>query len=98
MHPQAAEEAAAAREWYAARSERAAERFVAELDDAMEHIIDSPNQWPPYLRGTRQYTLRHFPYLVVYQATETTVRIIAVAHGRRKPGYWKSRTPTEDPA
>ena len=94
FHPEAVAEAHAAREWYAARSQSAADRFVAELDHAIEQILDGPSQWPLYLHGTRQYILRRFPYLVVYRQTSSTVQVIAVAHGRQRPGYWKRRSST----
>jgi len=92
LHPEAVAEAAAAREWYAARSERVAEAFTAELDRAMEQICDQPEAWPSYLHGTRHYSLGCFPYLVIYRVREATIQVVAVAHGRRKPGYWKSRS------
>ena len=32
-----------------------------------------------------------FPYHVIYLETATDIRILAVAHDRRKPGYWRER-------
>jgi hypothetical protein len=32
-----------------------------------------------------------FPYHVVYMEMATHIRILAIAHDRRKSGYWKSR-------
>jgi hypothetical protein len=29
-----------------------------------------------------------FPFAVCYRVTNTDVQITAVAHGKRKPGYW----------
>lgn len=87
LHPEAVAEARAAREWYADLSQAAANRFIAELDHAIERILDSPSLWPAYVHGTRQYTLHRFPYLVVYRQTSTAVQVVAVAHVRRKPGY-----------
>ena len=92
IHPEAVADARAAREWYQSRSDGAAEAFLAELDIAVESIQTAPELYPHYLYGTRCYLLRRFPYLVVYRATSTTVQVLAVAHGRRKPGYWKSRS------
>jgi plasmid stabilization system protein ParE len=91
FHPEAVEEARAARAWYAARSLEAAGRFMAELDLALEQIAESPDRFALYLGGTRGFLLRRFPYLIVFRETESTVQVVAVAHGRRKPGYWKSR-------
>jgi plasmid stabilization system protein ParE len=92
--PEAIDEAAAARQWYAERSKRAASRFMAELDRAVERILDAPDRWPAHVRDTRFYRLRRFPYLVVDHVAGETVTVIAVAHGRRRPGYWKNRLPS----
>lgn len=91
FHHDAVEEAAAAQEWYQARSSSAAEAFVADLDHAIKRISDGPARWPSFVHGTRRYLLRTFPFQVVYRTVGTTVQVIAVAHGRRKPGYWKTR-------
>lgn len=91
VHPAAIAEARAAREWYSARSPEAAEAFLAELDEAIERINQTPHQWPPYLRCTRRYLLRRFPLFVVFREAEDRVEILAVAHGRRRPGYWLER-------
>ncbi len=91
FHPQAVEEARAAREWYGERSLAVAEAFVAELDEAAKRILDAPSRWPVHSHGTRRYLLRRFPYMVVFRETMSAIQVIAVAHGRRKPGYWKER-------
>src|SRR5262249_23719023 len=93
FHPRAVAEARAARRWYALRSPAVALRFLTELDDALRQIATSPNQWPPYVHGTRVYRLRRFPYLVVYHETIADLQVIAVAHVRRRPGYWQRRIP-----
>jgi plasmid stabilization system protein ParE len=93
FHPRAIAEARAARRWYAQRSAALAGQFLSEFDDAVNQIATTPAQWPAYLHGTRFYRLRHFPYLVVYRETAAGVQIVAVAHTRRRPGYWRRRTP-----
>ncbi|MDO8677812.1 MAG: type II toxin-antitoxin system RelE/ParE family toxin [Acidobacteriota bacterium] len=84
-------EAEAAAEWYAARSATAAAGFEAELAEAESAIRTLPNAWPPYDHGTRRYLLRRYPYGVVYQIERTRILIVAVAHGHRRPGYWRDR-------
>jgi plasmid stabilization system protein ParE len=91
LHPEAIAEAKAAYEWYAERNLAAANAFISELDDAISQIHSSPERWTMHLRGTRKFLLRRFPYGVVYRITESAIQVIAVAHGRRRPGYWKSR-------
>jgi plasmid stabilization system protein ParE len=93
FHPRAVADAKEARRWYAQRSPEAARRFVSELKRVVEQIATTPERWPPHLYGTRFYRLRRFPYIVVYRRIPDTVQVVAVAHGRRKPGYWRKRIP-----
>lgn len=92
FHPEAISEARAARQWYEVRSEDAAKAFMAELDVGIESIQASPDLYPAYLHGTRRYLMRRFPYLIVYRVGASAIQIIAVAHGRRRPGYWRARS------
>lgn len=91
FHPDAIEESRGAWQWYAERSATAAKAFVAELDRAIEELAETPERWPQYLHATRRFLLHRFPFSVVYRRTGTTLQVIAVAHARRKPGYWKQR-------
>ncbi|MDW7760421.1 MAG: type II toxin-antitoxin system RelE/ParE family toxin [Acidobacteriota bacterium] len=91
IHPEAIAEAQAASRWYLERSVSAAETYLAELDMAVEAIAENPKMWPRYVHGTRRYVFHRFPFYLVYRETAGRIEIIALAHGRRKPGYWKSR-------
>jgi plasmid stabilization system protein ParE len=91
IHPDALIEADAGVAWYLERSLGAAERFFAEVERAFEAILEAPERWPLHLHGTRRYLLYKFPYCVIYQASGSVVRIYAVAHTKRRPGYWKAR-------
>jgi plasmid stabilization system protein ParE len=91
LHPDAVAEAAGARLWYAARSTAASRAFIRELDRAMDRILESPDLWPEYLHGTRRYLLRRFPFSVVYRCSAAVILVVAIAHAKRKPGYWRRR-------
>jgi len=91
LHPEAIREAHAAREWYNAWSDEVADAFMAEMDSAVERIEESPRQWPTYLGRTRRYLLRRFPFFVVFRETNDRIEVLAVAHARRRPGYWLGR-------
>jgi len=41
--------------------------------------------------GTRRYLLQRFPFSVVYRVEARRILIVAVAHARRRPSYWRSR-------
>jgi plasmid stabilization system protein ParE len=89
--PAASDEAQEAYRWYAKRSQRAADAFIAELDFAVDAIGEQPTRFASYLHGARRYLLRRYPYAVVYRELPHTIQVIAVAHAKRRPGYWKSR-------
>ena len=91
FHPAATAEVEAARDWYAQRSLVAAEVFLKELDYAARQVVESPQRWPRYLGGFRRYVLPRFPFTLIYRVREDVAEIIAVAHAKRKPGYWKER-------
>lgn len=91
FHPLAADEAEAAERWYRERNEIASARFRRELDRAVDLVSERPNAGSPYLANTRRVLLRRFPFFVVYRLRGDNVQIVAVAHGRRRPGYWRAR-------
>ena len=91
FHPLAADEAKAAERWYRERNETASARFQRELDRAVDLISERPNTGSPYLGNTRRVLLRRFPFFVVYRVRGDNVQIVAVAHARRRPGYWRAR-------
>jgi plasmid stabilization system protein ParE len=90
-HPAARLEALDAFNWYCERSLTAAERFQRELETAQTAIQNSPMEWAEYLKGTRRYLLKRYPYIVVYRVLEHRIEILAVAHARRELGYWVDR-------
>lgn len=91
FHPAAHAEADAAFDYYLECSPQVAAAFLAALEDARSAIAANPNTWADYLYGTRRYLLRRFPFVVVYRVTQSRIEVVAVAHGRRRPGYWKDR-------
>jgi toxin ParE1/3/4 len=91
FHPEALREVWAARDWYRARDARAGAQFLEEVERAIDRISSSYGTWPPHALGTRRYMLRRFPFLVVYRELVDRIQILAIAHARRRPGYWKSR-------
>lgn len=66
--------------------------FLDEADRALGLIAAHPDRWPSW-RGTafRRRPLRRFPYAIFYRERETYLWIVAVAHNRRRPGYWYDR-------
>lgn len=89
--PQAEAEAREAFLWYFDRSTIAADAFRAEVFDAIDRLSKTARDWPEDEDGTRHYHLRHFPYTVMYEVIDQNVIVFAIAHQRRRPGYWQGR-------
>jgi plasmid stabilization system protein ParE len=89
--PPAAEELAAAADWYRAHNPEAAEAFVRAIERAVRAVTDAPQRYPAYRLGTRRYILRRFPFAIVFRELADRVQIVAVAHASRRPGYWRGR-------
>jgi plasmid stabilization system protein ParE len=91
FHPEAYTEAEDARSWYEAQSPGLGMAFIDAVQTAIDAIQDSPDMWPPYQYGSRRFFLRRFLFSLIYRYDTMKIQIIAVAHLRRKPGYWKDR-------
>ena len=91
FHPVAMEELQAAFGWYRERSPQAAHAFWQEIETGIGHIADAPARCPAYILASRRYVLTRFPYFIIFREANGGIEIIAVAHGRRKPGYWRKR-------
>lgn len=96
FHPVAIAEARAAHAWYAKRSAAAAAAFLAEIDHAVELIAASPERWPVYRFGTQRLLMRRFPFALVYRRAGGSALVLAIAHTRRRPGYWHARLSLAD--
>src|SRR5262245_61835417 len=80
-----------AHDWYFDRDAGAAKGFEHELDAAIEAIADAPDRWPQWLHGTRRYLFRRYPFFVVYKVHDTAIWVVAIAHAKRRPDYWRTR-------
>jgi plasmid stabilization system protein ParE len=87
VHPAALDELKSALIWYAERSEAAANNFIRELEAGLEMVLQSPDRWPLGERATRKFTLKRFPFAIVYRETNRSIQVVAIAHGHRRPGY-----------
>jgi plasmid stabilization system protein ParE len=91
FHPEAQAEAKAAFDRYWEHSSSVAIQFEIELRDAYGSLRKSPHICPPYLHGTRRFLLDRYPFSVVFRELLHGIQIVAVAHAKRRPGYWAKR-------
>jgi len=86
FHPRAEQEYLTALRWYRERSLIAAINFESAFERAVERIRDTPERWPVYFHEFRKYTLRQFPFSIVYRDFSSEIVVFAVAHCRRSAG------------
>jgi plasmid stabilization system protein ParE len=91
FHPEARSELRRARAWYSERSPLSAAAFAREVDNAINRIVATPERYPVAEHGTRRLVLQQFPFSLFYRAGADEVVIVAVAHQKRRPGYWRKR-------
>lgn len=109
LHPEARKELDYARGYYRTRDGEVARRFAREVLDIFERVANAPQQFPkhgllavstnggPLFFDVYKAVLpRRFPYVVLFFVRANTAIVLAVAHGKRRPGYWVDRT-EEDP-
>lgn len=82
--------------WYESRRAGLGIEFFDEVDAALRRIVAFPRAGAPVPRvpghlPVRRLAVNRFPYHVVYLDTPDALRVLAIAHDRRKPGYWKCR-------
>ena len=55
-------------------------------------IMEFPLGFPVlYDPDSRSAKVVRFPYRVVYVVVASNIDVVAVAHAKRRPGYWRDR-------
>lgn len=90
-------EVEAAVNWYEDQRTGLGAEFFAAVHTSLQEISTAPRAWPlwpePRARalGVRRFLMDRFPYALPYLAMEDRLVVLAVAHVRRRPGYWLKR-------
>ena len=91
FHPEAELELIEAAVHYDKQVPGLGERFESEIRYVTDLLLDQPETGPPADPDLRKFILTRFPFTLYYSVTADILRIEAVAHQSRRPGYWKSR-------
>lgn len=71
-------------------------RFFAEVDQALARIAARPRAYAPIDRRYRGCIVGRFPYTIVYEVGAAEIEVLAFAHQRRRPGYWRERLKADE--
>jgi plasmid stabilization system protein ParE len=77
--------------YYADLSSLYVEDLLHEIAVAKKAIAQFPQAWHSLQGGLRRYVLHRYPYSIVYQVRKNEILIVAYAHFKRRPGYWRNR-------
>ena len=80
-------------QFYRRSSPAAAERFASAINTAIDSIARDPQRFLLIRQGVRACSLVGFPFQVVYRqnSQENDLLILAIAHAKRQPGFWRDR-------
>jgi plasmid stabilization system protein ParE len=91
FHPAASQELEAASSFYESRRTGLGEELADEVEDVCLLLSEYPAIGRKADDAHRSVPLRRFPFILFYRVRETVVQIVAVAHKRKRPGYWRRR-------
>ena len=96
IEPEAKEELTAAADWYEMRREGLGRELLAAVDATLAAVARDPGRFPAYpgadaRLGVRRAGTPRFPFSIAFIDLDAAVRVIAIAHERRRPGYWRDR-------
>lgn len=91
LEPEAEADLLEAYGWYERQRSGLGVEFMECVEVALQLISRQPLHYAAGYRGVRQKLIRRFPYIVAFLVEEETVAVIAVFHGSRDPGLWRTR-------
>ena len=90
--PEAEEEMNEAARFYERRKKGLGVEFLSEVERTIASILAHPQSGQTISPSIRRRIVHRFPFGVLYAVHSDKIVIVAVAHLKRRPGYWKDRT------
>ena len=78
--------------WYADKAgQHYATEFRNEVHRALTLLREHPTLGSPARNDTRSMVVHRYPFNIIYRVQSEILHVLAVAHQRRRPGYWVGR-------
>jgi len=61
------------------------------VNRVIELLLENPEIGARVDEHLRRFVLRRFPHSIIYAVVADALFVVAIAHGSREPGYWRSR-------
>jgi toxin ParE1/3/4 len=91
FHPLAEQELIDAVSYYEEQQAELGLEYLGEVQHAVNFLMRYPEAGAKIRGDIRRLTLPKFPYSLLYRVLEEQIRVLAVAHYKRKPQYWVDR-------
>ena len=91
LHELAEAELNEAAAYYARARPGLGEAFLAEVQRAVDALAASSYSGMEVEKGVRWWLVSRFPYSVLYRVRDDNIRVLAIAHHKRRPFYWRAR-------
>ncbi|MDP2759333.1 MAG: type II toxin-antitoxin system RelE/ParE family toxin [Sideroxyarcus sp.] len=92
VHPAATAELDKAAAFYSAQANKQLGlALIAEFEKSALFLSENTELGVPWVSGTRRFVMRRFPFNIVYYIWPDQLFVIAIAHQKRRPGYWHRR-------
>ena len=92
----AEEEMSEAAVFYETRTPGLGEDFLDDVQQVIARLRVHPETGVKVADGLRSTLLRRFPFNLIYSLDRGELLIVSVAHHRRRPGYWRTRTGSQN--
>ena len=92
FHPLAEQELIDATAYYEKQQLKLGLKYLEHVEHAVNFLVRYPQVGPKVRGSVRSLTLPKFPYSLLYRVLkDDQIRILAVAHHKRRPQYWLKR-------
>jgi plasmid stabilization system protein ParE len=91
FHEKAREELLEAAHYYEERGQGLGYALIEDVEQAVRELSEKPLSCPTIGTELRRRIVRRFPYSLLYVVETERIVVMAVAHQKRRPGYWKYR-------
>ena len=92
FHPLAEAEHLEQIAFYESRQPGLGARYREYFLQAIQTVCETPARFPiEHQPDIRRVRLRPFPLTLIYRERNAIIQVLAIAHYRRRPGYWLGR-------
>ncbi len=65
--------------------------LLTKLYQSLSLAAEDPQLFQADRNGFRKINLKRFPYKIVFKISGDSIVVMALAHHKQRPGYWKNR-------